>query len=53
MILQNYLHLRLLHTLPQTAGRKPHAAPVEHISTFSAFPLMAQWNSQIFHLRAA
>ena len=32
--------------------RRPHR--VEHtILTFSAFPLMAQWNSQQFHLRAA
>ena len=31
--------------------RKPHR--VEYILTFSAFPLIAQWNSQQFHSRAA
>ena len=31
--------------------RRPHR--VEYILTFSAFPLMAQWNSQRFHSRAA
>ena len=33
------------------AGCRPHR--VEYILTFSAFPLMAQWNSQRFHSRAS
>ena len=52
---QNYRqltsNLRPVHTLPQAAGRRPHR--VEHISTFSVFPLISQRNFQQFHLRAA